>query len=206
MQKHLKSSTRSRNGLIAAVLLLVPAACTPVGAVVGAGAGTGVAAAQERGIKGRANDLKLEALVLDKYIRADLRMTVAIGIEVYDGRVLVTGATKDVRMADRAVQLAWQVPGIKDVINEIQIDRGTGIADFAQDSYVTVQLKSTLTFDKNVLAINYVVETVNGTVYLIGIAQDQKELDQVIAHANKIKFVRKVVSHVRIKKPPFGES
>ena len=41
---------------------------------------------------------------------------------------------------------------------------------------------------------------VNGIVYLIGIAQNQKELDRVIAHARDINYVRNIISHVRVKK------
>ena len=36
-------------------------------------------------------------------------------------------------------------------------------------------------------------------VYLIGIAQDQRELDRVIAHSRTITYVRQVISHVRVK-------
>ena len=39
----------------------------------------------------------------------------------------------------------------------------------------------------------------NGTVYLIGVAQSQKELDRVRDHARQIRYVRRIVSHVRIK-------
>lgn len=192
--------------LALSALLLVLAACTPVGAVVGAGATVGVAAVQERGLKGGASDLKIQAGVLDQFIKADLKLTTAIGTEVYDARVLLTGSTTNVKLADQAVKLAWKVEGVKDVINEIQIDRDGAVSDYAQDSWITVQLKSKLTFDREVLAVNYAIETVNGVVYLIGIAQDRKELNRVIAVANKIKFVRKVVSHVRIKTPEPGAS
>ena len=44
------------------------------------------------------------------------------------------------------------------------------------------------------------METVNGIVYLIGIAQNQKELDRVLAHAREINYVRNIISHVRVKK------
>jgi osmotically-inducible protein OsmY len=57
-----------------------------------------------------------------------------------------------------------------------------------------------MTFDKKILAINYSIETVNGIVYLIGIAQNQEELDRVIAHARAIDYVRQIKSHVRVKK------
>lgn len=206
MMKFSKHALDFKRPALIVALFLGLAACTPVGVVVGAGATVGVAAVQERGIKGGASDLKIQAGVLDQFIKSDLKLTSTIGTEVYDGRVLLTGSTKNVKLADQAVKLAWKVEGVKDVINEIQIDRDGALSDYAQDSWITVQLKSKLTFDKEVLAVNYAIETVNGVVYLIGIAQDKKELDRVIAQANKIKFVRKVVSHVRIKTPGPGAS
>ena len=56
-----------------------------------------------------------------------------------------------------------------------------------------------MTFDENIMAINYSIETVNSIIYLIGIAADQAELDRVIAIARDIERVRRVISHVRIK-------
>ncbi len=175
------------------------------GAVVGAGAGVGVAAVQERGIKRKAQDLEIEALILDKFLRSNLKMTATVGVEVYEGRVLLTGAIAERKIADQAVRFAWQVKNVKAVINEIQLVP-TGIADYAQDTWITVQLKSVLALDKQIMAINYVVETVNGTVYLIGVAQNLKELNRVKAHANKTKFVRRVISHVRIKTATGGKT
>jgi osmotically-inducible protein OsmY len=66
----------------------------------------------------------------------------------------------------------------------------------------TTQLRSKLLLDKNVRAINFNVETVNGVVYLIGIAQDQAELERVTNHARTITNVVKVVSHARLKDDP----
>ena len=169
-------------------------------ALVGAGATVGVAAVQERGIKGRAIDLKIEALVLEKFAKAGIKLIAIIGAEVYEGRVLLTGASKDIRITDNAVKLAWSVKGVKDVINEIQVGKNSGIANIAQDSWITAQLKSDITFDKNIYSINYTIETVNGTIYLIGIAQNKIEHERVKQHAENIKFVRNVISHVRIKK------
>ena len=49
------------------------------------------------------------------------------------------------------------------------------------------------------MAINYSIETVAGTVYLIGVAQNGVELEKVIDHARGLSYVRKIISHVRIK-------
>tara|TARA_A100001011_G_scaffold103415_3_gene109240 strand:- start:11764 stop:12342 length:579 start_codon:yes stop_codon:yes gene_type:complete len=167
---------------------------------VGAGATLGVTAFQERGIKGRALDLKTEALILESFISQELLLPATIGVEVYEGRVLLTGASKNNKMTDKAVKLSWAIDGVKDVINEIQTNNSTSITDFSKDSWITAQLRSKLTFDKNVYSINYSIETVNGTVYLIGIAQNNAEHDIVKQHAAQIKFVKRVISHVRIKK------
>jgi osmotically-inducible protein OsmY len=178
-------------------LLSFSSGCTTL---VGAGATIGVAAVQERGIKKRAKDLKIEALVLEQFIKAGLELTATIGAEVYEGRVLLTGASKNTKITDQAVKLAWTINGVKEVINEIQVGRSSTISNFAQDTWITAQIKSSMTFDPGIYSINYTVETVNGTVYLIGIAQNKSEHDRAKQHAAKAKFVRNVISHVRIKK------
>ena len=173
---------------------------------VGAGATVGVAAVQERGIKGRGQDLLIESMLLKEFIKTDIKLATELGIEVYEGRVLLTGETTNTELADMAVRLAWNIKGVKEVINEIQLDSTKTVTKFAYDTWITAQLKSKLTFDKNVLAINYSFETVNGIIYLIGVAQNQKELDRVLAHANNIKRVINVVNHVKLKKKPYEES
>lgn len=166
-------------------------------AAVGA-AMVGGAAAEERGLRGRANDLAVEARVTDKFIQERLKLLTNVGVEVYEGRVLLTGATTDVALADRAVALTWQCEGVQAVLNEIQLV-DSGFAVFAHDTVITSKLLSAITFDKDILSINYSIETVNRVVYLIGIAQSKQEVDKVVAHASNIEYVTKVVNHVRIK-------
>jgi osmotically-inducible protein OsmY len=181
-----------------ALVLLAAAGLSGCALAVGAGAGVAGVAAEERGLRGRASDLQIEAQIVDAHIKDGLKMLTGIGVEVYEGRVLLTGATEDQALADRAVQIAWTVPGVQAVMNEIQLT-SSGAADFAHDAWISAQLSSKMTFDKDILSINYSVETVNRVVYLIGIAQNRDELDKVIAHANNIQYVTKVVSHVRLK-------
>ena len=52
-----------------------------------------------------------------------------------------------------------------------------------------------LTVDSQVKAINYSIDTVNGHIFIMGIAQDQKELDRVLDHARDVSYVRRVTSH-----------
>ena len=47
--------------------------------------------------------------------------------------------------------------------------------------------------------INYNVDTVNGTVYLFGIAQNHEELERVIAVVRQTNYVENIVNYVTIK-------
>ena len=66
-------------------------------------------------------------------------------------------------------------------------------------------LRNTLLIDSHVRSINYNVDCVAGTIYLMGVAQDQTELQRVIDHARDIPYVRGVVSYVRLKNDPIRQ-
>jgi len=175
------------------------------GAVVGAGATVGLAAFQERGVEGVARDSTLAAKVLSRFVTSNNDLVTHVAVDVWESRVLLTGAVETEELRAEAVRLTWEVTGVKDVINEIQIKGDEGIQDYAYDTWITAKLSTQLTFDSDIYSINYEIETVNGVVYIIGIAQNQAELDRVIAHANDIERVRRVISHVRVAYPDQGQ-
>jgi osmotically-inducible protein OsmY len=183
--------------LFSAAMAVALSGC--VGAAIGAGAAVGVAAAQEGGIRNAASDTAIRLQITDLWLKHDVNMYRRLDMTVKEGRVLITGTvpTPDARVD--AIRLAWQADGVREVINEINVDKSSGIAGYATDVWISGQLKSKLLLDKYVQSINYTVDTVNGTIYLMGIAQDQKELDRVINHARSIGRVRNVVSYVRLR-------
>lgn len=182
---------------LAFAVLLTLSGC---GIVVGAGAAGGVMAMEERGIEGAARDSKIAASITQTWWEKDTRYVTKFGVEVYDGRALITGAVDEPAMHAEAIRLAWTAQGVKDVIDEVQ-DTTQGVNP-ALDTLITTQLRSKLTFDREIFAINYEIETVGAIIYLIGIAQNQAELDRVLAHARDLPYVKRVVSHVRVKAAP----
>ena len=187
--------------LITAVLLLALLAPLSgcVSMVIGAGATVGVAVIEERPLKVYLRDTTIATEIRYNLVEASEKFITGVGIEVYEGKALITGVVENEVMRAHALKLVWKVEGLKDVYNELQVG-DNGITNFAKDSWVTTQLKSKTTLDQDVLAINYTIETVNGVVYLIGIAQSKREIDKVIAHARSLSYVKRVISHVRIKK------
>jgi len=85
------------------------------------------------------------------------------------------------------------------VLNEISVGEGASFMDNANDLLITTRIKTALMFDTDVFAINYSIETVNGTVHLMGIAQNERERERVISHARETSYVKRVVSHIRLK-------
>jgi osmotically-inducible protein OsmY len=173
-----------------------------VGTVIGAGATVGTAAMEERGIAGVTDDAALRIRLNGLFSGKDERLWRKVGLQVYMGRVLLTGAVETEDMRSEAVRLAWSAEGVKEVINEIQIAQSGGATGFARDTWITTLLTSTLLFDKDVSSINYSVQSVGGTVYLIGLAQDRAELNRVMNHARGMSYVKKVVNYVQIKRLP----
>lgn len=187
---------------LAAALILPGCA----GTVIGAGATAGTAAMEERGLSGAAKDTAIRLRLNALYSGDDERLWRKIGFQVYGGRVLLTGALDTPEMQARAVRLAWQAEGVTEVINEIEVAESDGITGYGRDTWIVTQLKSRLLFDKEVSSINYSIDAVRGKVYLIGVAQSRKELNRVINHARGLDYVQKVVSYVRIKRPPENPS
>ena len=187
--------------LVMLLALVSPAlqGCAGPGVVAGTTATAGVTAAQERSIGAAIDDTIITAAVGHYLFQKDIELFGAIDVEVVEGRVLLLGSVKKPEDRVEAVRLAWQAKGVKEVINEIQVTDQGGLVDYARDTWISAQLKTKLLLDKEIKAINYNVETVNGVVYMIGIAQDQAELERATNHARTIKHVRKVISHVRLK-------
>lgn len=184
---------------LAVVLLCGGTACSPAGVIIGGAATAGVTVAQERSVGAAIDDLAIRAEINHYLFQADEKLFSAVSIEVVEGRVLLTGHVPEPDDRVEAVRLAWQAAGVREVLNEIQVTDKGGLGNYLRDVAIANELRADLLFDRDILAINYNVEVVNQVVYLIGIAQDQAELDAVIAHARAIRYVERVVSHVRLK-------
>lgn len=173
-----------------------------VGAAIGAGAAGGIAVAQERSLGSAIDDNVIQANVNHQLLQHSEALFSKVGTEVIEGRVLLTGvvSTPDDRVT--ATRLAWKAKGVKEVLNEIEVNDKSALTNIAKDGWITAQLHARMLADQQVRDINYSVETVNGVIYLFGIAQDEGELKRVTAHARNIKGVNKVVSHVVLKTDP----
>ena len=187
---------------LALTALLAAAGCTPVGVAVGAGATVAVAASEERGVSGAAADTAIRFEINKLWLEHDFNMYRRVGLQVHEGRVLLSGFVPSVAMSDDAMRLAWQPDGVHEVINEIQVDAASGLLEAAQDKWINTEVRARLMFQSDVDAINYSARTVEGKVYLIGLARDEAELERVFNVVRNTPQVRGVVSYVLVRDDP----
>ena len=173
-----------------------------VATAVGAGAVVGDTAMQDRGIKGAISDNEIRAEIDHYWLQKDHKMFMALHLQIYEGRVLVSGAVPTADERADAISLAWKAGGVREVIDEVQVTDQGGFVDYARDKKIETELNAQILFAKGVESVNYSVEVVNGVVYLLGVAQNQAEMDKVLDIARNLADVKKVVSHVLLKDDP----
>jgi len=171
---------------------------------VGAGATVGSAAVQDRGVEGAASDTWIRAEINQRLLAESGDLFLDVQLQVQNGRVLLSGTVPEPAARVDAVRIAWLADGVREVINEIELSDEDSFEDFARDRWIEVRLRAKLLGDRDVTSLNISIQSVNQSVYLIGVAQNQDELARVVGHAKTVPYVRRVVSYLALK-PREGE-
>ncbi len=178
---------------------LALAACSPTTVAVGAGATVGATAVQDRGIQGAASDTWIRAEINQRLLATSGDLFLDVHLQVQTGRVLLSGTVAKPKARVEAVRIAWLSDGTREVINEIELSDDDSLAGFARDRWIETRLRAKLLTDRDVNSLNISIESVNQSVYLIGVAQSEDELARVIAHAKNVPYVRRVVNYLALK-------
>jgi osmotically-inducible protein OsmY len=168
-----------------------------VGGVAAAG-GAGYSANQERGVQGSVSDFSIKTNIQNAWMKTDLNLSPTIDVKVYEGRVLLTGTAANPERKLEAAEIARGIPGVRVVYNEIEVAPYEGVWDSTKDAWITSEVRSRLVFS-NVRSVNYTIETTNRSVYLIGSARSQAELNHATDLARRVPGVKRVVSYVEVR-------
>lgn len=165
------------------------------GALVGVSTAAIAASSTEKGFSTAVSDTVIKTKTADLYLQKDVDLFEAVSISVNDGSVLLTGNIETFEKKLLATQLAWEVNGVREVINEVSVAEGKGIKDIAKDLAAAAELRAKLITDGDVSSLNYTIDVVNGTVYLSGIARSDAEREKVITHARGLRYAKKVIDY-----------
>jgi len=156
-------------------------------------------AAQERGIGGVFSDSSIHTRINVAWANENASLLTRVEITVQEGRVLLAGHVDTPQQQIDAIRLSWSVDGVREVIDKIDVGEGSGVWGYIGDSWITTKLKTEMLGDSDITSINYTIKTVDGFLYIMGIAENEEELRRVLVYARDLSSVKKVISYVRIK-------
>lgn len=171
--------------------------------LVAGGAAAGVATVrQERTIGNAVDDVRIKTELDAKLAEASAGLFLRASTSVVEGRVLLAGYVT--RPEDRltATRLAWSINGVRKVDNDMDVTDRSGWLDAAGDFVIQTELAAALLADGSIKDVNYTVDVVHGVVYLMGVGQNQAEVDRVVQHAHDLSGVKRVENYVVLKDDP----
>ena len=174
-------------------------ACSPA-RIVGAGAGSAMVIAEgERSMGSVIDDATIKVNVAAKFINSEDNIFVNVSTTVLNGRVLLTGLVENQEIRIDAVRRVWEVEGVQEVINEIQIGNRATLKEYANDVWINTQAKGLAAKAVGLRIVGYNFETIQGKVYVAGITSRPDQLEDLINAIKTIKGVKEIVNYVIVK-------
>ena len=173
--------------------------CSPTGILASGGATGMVVAEGDRSFGSVVDDATIKINIAAKFINSDDNLFVDVSTSVLEGRVLLTGLVDNQEIRIDAVRRVWEVEGVNEVVNEIQIGNRVSLKEYAQDIWITAQVRGLAAKTIGLRAIAYNFETIQGKVYVVGITSRPEQLEAIIDVAKTVKGVTEIVNYVIVK-------
>ena len=151
-------------------------------------------------------DERIEASAKKSYVFKTYLKDDAIKTESKDGVVTLTGTIKEESHKSLAQDTVASLPGVKSVDNQLELV-GERPAENS-DAWLSMQIKYSLLYNRNVSGINTQVFVTDGIVTLRGEAQNQAQKDLAEEYAKDVKGVKNVKNEMtlaKIPEPTMGE-
>ena len=174
-------------------------ACTPANILATGGGSAMVIAEGDRSMGTVIDDATIKVNIAAKFISSEDNLFVDVSTTVLNGRVLMTGLVDNQEVRIDAVRRVWEVEGVQEVINEIQIGNRASLKEYANDVWINTQAKAVAAKAVGLRVVAYNFETIQGKVYIAGITSRPEQLEDLINAVKTIKGVKEIVNYVIIK-------
>ncbi len=157
---------------------------------------------QERTFFKAVDDLNIQTEFNARLIGESGALFANVNSTVIEGRLHITGTVPTQADRQKVTRIAWSIPAVTEVVNDIEVTTDTGLVEAARDRWITARLRTLMIGDSRIRDSNYAIDTENGVIYLNGIAQSREELERVMEYARSLTEARQVVSYVIMKDDP----
>ena len=186
--------------IIAFISLIIIKGCSPVGILAGGGATTMVVAEGDRSFGTVVDDATIKINLAAKFLQSKNKIFLNINTSVNDGRVLMTGIVENQEIRIDAVKTVWEISGVKEVMNEVEVGNKSTLKEYTNDLWITTQVKSLAAQTVGLRVLSYNFETIKGKVYIAGITSRPEQLQEIISVIETIKGVKEIVNYVTLTK------
>ncbi len=159
--------------------------------------GSGVSIAYDpRTVGMQIDDSIMQKNLLGRLALTDKKYIIDLGIKVIDGNIFLSGKVDEPEEKLKIIKMAWETKGTRSVQSAVIIKGQTNFKNTAKDVLITSQLRTALLFNKDTKSSNYTIDTINGKIYIFGIAITKDEKKKVISEANEIHGVKEVIPSI----------
>lgn len=173
--------------------------CSPVGVLASGGSATMVVAEGDRSLGTVVDDATIKLNLSAKFLKSENRLFLDVNSNVTEGRVLLTGLVDTQEIRIEAVRKVWEINGVREVINEIEVGNKTTLKEYMNDLWINTQVKSLAARTIGLRSFSYNFETIKGKVYIAGITSRPEQLQAIVESTKTIKGVNEIVNYVVIK-------
>jgi len=184
---------------VSLILLMINIGCSPVGVLASGGSATMVVAEGDRSLGTVVDDATIKLNLSAKFLKSENRLFLDVNSNVTEGRVLLTGLVDTQEIRIEAVRKVWEINGVKEVINEIEVGNKTTLKEYMNDLWINTQVKSLAARTIGLRSFSYNFETIKGKVYIAGITSRPEQLQAIVESTKTIKGVKEIVNYVVIK-------
>ena len=124
------------------------------------------------------------------------RLFESISVKILDGNIFLSGKVNQPEEKLKVIKMAWETKGVRSVKSAITIKGQSTFRNTAKDVLITSQLRTALIFNKLTKSTNYNIDTINGKVYIFGIAITSDEKKEVIKEAQDVYGVKEVIPSI----------
>jgi osmotically-inducible protein OsmY len=119
-------------------------------------------------------------------------------INTFNDVVLITGVVNSEQAIDFIMKKAGEAQNVANIINELIVSPNKS-RQTAQDFFIKNSIISKIKVKSLIKTINYKISVVDGKVFVIGIAENEKELETLTKSISTVRGVKKVVSYITLK-------
>ena len=180
------------------ILLNLQSCAAPI--IGGVGAIAFSSSAQEKGLGTSINDKVIYIKLRNAIYDWDPSVSQKISISVNSGSILITGTLNNIEKRIELTKVIWEVNGVKEVNNEVQISETNNLKNIAKDLASLGEIKARLMASKQLNSLNFSIDVVNNIAYISGIASSEEEISLVTQIAQEARFIKEVQNFVKVNK------